>query len=390
MSATQSTGWDLPGSGFKWDNGPGQEAALAAARGDKSVPSRFQTFDAPQVRPGRTFARSAVEAGLDAAALPVVAASRAVDYFTGRDSSMSNLSGKDAAESLEYLYDRTEPAQIRREEAFAEGEIPQAQSSGKFVGEYAGSAPVAALTGRVPAFSPIMRAAAQKTGNPDASAEPPIPAWALQKPKAPEYRTPAAVRAKAVAAHKIIAEHPDAPALRDYMMSGYDALNRQLRETAQRGHPAPVFVEKQAQKIEKVLGAVKDAGLTHNGATMRGLQLPTGTADKWIQSGAVTNKSFWSTSHNPDVADSFRGYSIKPGHEKVLLKLDQRSGVPVAGPEDEILHPRNKHWIVKDHEVLDDGTRVIELKEVPRLPPGVNPELSYDMSRTDASESRAV
>jgi hypothetical protein len=223
-----------------------------------------------------------------------------------------------------------------------------------------------------------------------AEAEPPIPAWALQKPKAPEYRTPAAVRAKAVAAHKIIAEHPDAPALRGYMMSDYDSLNKALRETAQRGASPPIHVEKQAQGIERVLDAVKDAGLTHNGATMRGLQLPAGTADKWIQSGAVTNKSFWSTTHNPDVADSFRGYSLQPGHEKVLLKLDQRSGVPVAGPEDEILHPRNKHWVVKDHEVLDDGTRVIELKEVPKLPPGVKPELSYDTSRLGVAASRAV
>jgi hypothetical protein len=121
-------------------------------------PEKFRTYAPPKVRPGRTFTRAAVEGALDAAALPIKAASRAADYFTGNHSTFSDISGKDAAESLEWLYDRTEPAQIRREERFAEGEIPQAQSAGKFFGEYAGGAPLAALTGRAPAVGAVIHA----------------------------------------------------------------------------------------------------------------------------------------------------------------------------------------------------------------------------------------
>lgn len=143
--------------------------AIPQAKND-DLPSKFRTYAPPPVSPAKSFARSAVESGLDAAALPVVAASRAADYVTGRDSSMSHLSGRDAAESIEWLLSQKDPADIRREETFAEGEIPQAQEAGRMAGSYVGSAPMAALTGRVPAAGAVMSAARQRKEKPASEA----------------------------------------------------------------------------------------------------------------------------------------------------------------------------------------------------------------------------
>lgn len=384
--------WEQPGAGFQW--APADLSATIPRVPNEELPGKFQTHEAPQVRPGRTFARSFAESALDAAALPVKAASRAADYFTGNHSTFSDISGKDAAESLEYLYDRTDPAQVRREERFAAGEIPQAQAAGRLAGEFAGGAPLAALTGRVPAFSPILRLGKPKAKSPlDELDDLSAPATRLSDgttvPKPREYTPSPRAQEQYNQAKSFIRAHPNNKALRDYMTSGYSDINTALRPGGEK--KMTVRDVDTIQKLDKLLDDARSSGLVHEGPTMRGLSLPAGTVERWTAAGAVKNKSYWSTSHDPSVADDFISITPPDGpNEKVLLHLDQKSGVPVGGYEREILMPRNRNWLIKKHELRDDGTNVLHLEEVPELPPGVKPELSYNERELGDAIGRAV
>lgn len=320
------------------------ESPPAKTGNDPSVPEKFQTFDPPQVRPGRTFARAAAETALDAAALPVKAASAAADYVTGNDSPFSSISGKDAAESLEYLISGTDPAEIRREEAFAEGAIPEAQTAGRFTGEMVGGAPLAALTGRVPAAGAILKM--------------------TQKQR----------EQRAVEASNYLQMHPEAPVLRDYMKSGYNKLNRELRT----GSVSPDSAVK-ADKLKAVLEDAEKSGLIDKGVVYRGVELPTGVLDHWRQAKAVTNRSFWSTSRKGDVAESFSTMSPRePGHDKAILRIQQKNGgVPVGGYEAEVLQKPGKTWVIHSESKAKDGTPILNLKEVDAPPPGITPAVSF-------------
>lgn len=344
MSAPAATPskWELPGAGFQW--APGSVESITPAVSNDSLPGRFQTFAAPKVRPGRTFARSAVEAGLDAAALPVVAASKLADRFTGRNSTFSNLSGRDAAESLEWLYDRSEPNQIRREEQFAEGEIPQAQAAGKFTGEYIGGAPLAALTARAPSVGGVLHMSKKER------------------------------ETRAKQAGDFARSHPDAEVLRDYMRSGYERLNRELR-TGNVSKDTAV----QADRLSSLLDEMHASGHRDAGVVYRGVELPNGVLDQWRRAGAVQNKSFWSTSRNGDVAETFSTMNPRDkSHDKAILRITQKSGgVPVGGYEGEVLQRPGKTWVIKRETTHRDGTPVLDLREVDAPPPGITPVFSF-------------
>lgn len=391
--------WEQPGSGFRWEP---SVATTVPRVPEGDLPERFRTYAAPPVRPGRTFTRAAVESALDAAALPVKAASRAADYFTGNDSAFSNISGKDAAESLEWLYDKSDPSSIRREEAFAEGEIPQAQKAGQFVGEYAGGAPLAALTGRVPAFSPVLRAAAGNGTKKQPEAvknmqtraqrayqiadEDPSDPWVRERieqlgqaksflAENPEFSE------RAESAARFFDQNPQARAPISRLTDGSSYLNKYLRNRASGGR-LERDVNARAAQTQQALTAAAREGHTYDGEVFRGVNLPREQLDNWLANGYVRNASFLSTSADPKIGagSSVSLPSTNRENPAVLMRM-RGSGVPIAGVsqyphEQEVLMRRGMLWKITGHSVDSDGRTVLDMVETPRAPVGVVPAVT--------------
>ena len=388
MSPADRVAWEQPGSGFQW--APQNLDAAVPPVSNAELPGNMQQHGALPVRPGRTFARAAVESGLDAAAVPVKAASAIADYITGNDSTFSHLSGKEAAESLEYLYDRTEPAQIRREERFAEGEIPQAQAAGKFVGEYAGGAPLAALTGRVPTLGPVMRAAS-KSDHADAltaranSLKVRNPRRAEQLAEAQKFWSEAPEFAeKAESAAKHFDAHPEAKADVARMSSASTGVNRYLRERGAGETGLDYDYNARAARTQRALTEAVRAGHGYEGETVRGLNMPREVLDEWLANGYIRNNSFLSTSANPayGTANVVTIPSVTRTNPAVVMKMTGKTGVPIAGVsefphEQEVLIPRGRNWKIAGQSTDEDGRVILDMQEVDRVPAGVTPSVAF-------------
>lgn len=392
--------WEQPGAGFRW--APQDLNAAVPALRNEDLPGHLQAYAPPPVRPARSFARAAVESGLDAAALPVKAASRAADYLTGKRSTFSDISGKDAAESLEWLANRKDPQEIRREETFAEGEVPQARAAGQLFGEYVGGAPLAALTGRVPAFNPILRAASGGASkkHPEAvksmqtraqrayriADEDPSDPWVRERieqlGQAQSFlEENPAFSEKAESAARFFDQNPQAKAPISRLTDGSAFLNKYLRNRAAGGR-IERDVNARAAQTQQALTAAAREGHTYDGEVFRGVNLPREQLDSWLANGYVRNASFLSTSADPKVgvASSVSSPGINKDNPAVLMRM-RGSGVPIAGVsqyphEQEVLMRRGMLWKIAGHSVDDDGRTVLDMVEVPRAPAGVTPGLA--------------
>ncbi len=338
---------------------------------NSATPERFQTHAPIQTDIGRTFGRSALASTLDAAALPVTLAGQAAEAL-GYPNRAAHLSGRDAAEAVEYLGTGREPADIRREENFAAGEIPEAQKGGALVGDALGGAPLGALTGRVPGLGPVIGLG-----------------------KGAGSKSP-----KAKQAADFIKSHPEAPVVKDYMRSGYDQVNGALR--AEAGVQAPgtsrAYHEQGLVKAEKLKTVLEEAaanGHAQPGTVLRGMELPAGTVENWKKAGAIENRSFWSTTADANTAESFRGMqNSREFPEKVLLRIKQKDAVPVGalngGFEDELILPPGRKWEITGSKVDDYGHHVLDLRQVKEFKPGTVPALSFDGQRTGPASAIGV
>lgn len=93
------------------------------------------------------FARSAIPAALDAAALPVTLAGKVAEHY-GYPNQAAHLSGQDALEAGEFLARGVDPAQQRREQTEERKNFPASSNLGEDVGTYAGGAKSGELAAR--------------------------------------------------------------------------------------------------------------------------------------------------------------------------------------------------------------------------------------------------
>lgn len=142
-----------------------QDRERAAAYTGRRIDQLDRMYDpeAAKAQPNarRAFGRSFTSSMLDAAALPVKAAGKALEY-AGVPNAAANLDGREAADSIEWLASgRTrEPADIRHEERRNGAEYPVAGWAGETAGGMVGSAPMGALTSRLtPAAGYVLNAA---------------------------------------------------------------------------------------------------------------------------------------------------------------------------------------------------------------------------------------
>lgn len=339
-------------------------------------PNRFDQLDAiqgvpeeklPESDPHRGFLRAAATSALDTAALPVTLVGKGVEAL-GYPNAAAHLDANEAMGGLEWLARKKEYGDYQREQRSDQRDWPGMVQAGEAVGSSIGGAPMGALTARLgPMAGTVMSTTKQALG-PGAGSRSP----------------------KAKAAAQFLKEHPEAPVLRDYMKTGYDHVNTALRSEAGIGAKLPREMQGnalvKADRLKGLLEQAAESGHAQPGTVLRGIEVPAGTVDNWKAKGAVENRSFWSTTASPHVADEFsRMQNSRDLPEKVILKIKQKSAVPVGalngGFEDELLIPPGKKFEIAGHSVDDYGNHVVELKQVDKFKPGVQPAFSFAEGR---------
>lgn len=334
--------------------------AQNAARFDQLESATNAARPLPETSPIKAFARNAAAHALDTAALPVTLPAQAAEAL-GYHNKLAHLDANTALEGLDYLSDPKahDPEDYRFRVNEERLQNPTAAAAGAIAGDSIGGAGEFSLASR--AFS--RGAGALRGLGPGAGS-----------------RTP-----RALAAKEFLKSHPNVESLERYMKSGYDEINSSLR-AAHGVHPTnlPLDLQQKAlarsDQLQTLLDAATAEGHVQPGTVTRGMELPVGTTDKWLKHGALENKSFWSTTANPTVSESFATMTGERNAEKVLLRIKQKSAVPVGavngGYEDELLLPRDKKWEITGHHRDDRGFTVIDLKQVDKFKPGVTPALT--------------
>lgn len=176
--------------------------------------------------------------------------------------------------------------------------------------------------------------------------------------------------------------HPDHEAfqaLNDYALHGHDKLNRALREPINPNLPVWAqgndWAQGRAARIDAALDKIRSVTGNHHGDTIRGMDLPAKTLAEWEAAGAVRNKSYWSTTHNPDVVHGYTTANAAEGKVPVTLRLKQKSGVPIGGSEGEVIIPRDKNWMIRGSKSAPDGGKELHLEEVDSFPEGIVPAI---------------
>lgn len=135
--------WEQPGSGFRW-TGAGADTSLLPINWDAprpehpGIPKNSRTTRDPNAGSAAgSFARAAIPAALDAAALPVTLAGRVAEHY-GYPNQAAHLRARDALEAGEWLYRGVDPAQQRREQAEERANYPASANLGEDAGTFAG------------------------------------------------------------------------------------------------------------------------------------------------------------------------------------------------------------------------------------------------------------
>jgi hypothetical protein len=351
------------------------------------------------------FTTQLAESTVDTLVSPVTVPARVANAIGFKNTIADDITGARLVENVNELRDGRVPAQTRRDRAADRTVHDFATTAGQFTGEaLGGAAPAVGMAAKgardtFRALSPaVQRARSARTQRgalelPLPATQVPMPLDKLQEAQADAFRarnirelrnvTPERAdelkeieRATVFNARlKLTKIHPDGDALEDYTNTGYGWLNEELRG----GAPSVENLEK-ANRLSRFLEDARAIGLTYDGDTTRGLDLPDHVLNEWMEKGAVRNESFWSTTTDTDTRDFFLDRTVQPGHKRVQLQLQQSSGVPIGGYEDEVLIPRGRNWMVDGTEI---GTgpqgrpiTILKLREVPALPPGVVPAVS--------------
>jgi hypothetical protein len=196
---------------------------------------------------------------------------------------------------------------------------------------------------------------------------------ALEKRLATEPLTAAAVdearHIELAKANEALWSPEERSALEDYGAEGYREVNAALREKDLTDPDVASKVATMRGALDKAIAA----GNTAPGIVHRGIALSYDELDKLTQSATVAAQGFMSTATNVRRAGIF---TDEVGKQPVLLKIEQRTGVPVdvAGEEEILLRPGTKFEIVDVTETRRPGddrrTTEVHLRETGYSPKG--------------------
>jgi hypothetical protein len=330
----------------------------------------------PETSPVKAFARNAVAHAFDTAALPVTLAGEGLEAI-GYPNKAAHLDANTALEGIDYLSDPKghDPSEYRRYVREERTQNPYATAAGGMLGDAVGGA---ALGGAIESGAGTIARVAPKSW---AEVRPIIADAAPKKLSARE-----ALHARRIEeAAKYLEAHPDVADLHGYTGSDYRAINEVLRNDAGVGSSTyneaqRAKIRAQSERLKAILEGAETGGHVLPGKVTRGLDIPEETLRDWLDKGAIENRSFWSTSTKPNIADLFTG--TEDGMRKVVLNIKQKSGVPVSGvsgvmKESEVLLAPGKKWEIRGSRVdPDTGKTVLDLVQVDKFKPGVTPALS--------------
>jgi len=158
----------------------------------------------------------------------------------------------------------------------------------------------------------------------------------------------------------------------DYTTTSYKQMNEAARDPSgflkQWGSPTGL-AEKQVRnaQLQTILEKEVAEGRVFRGELERIMDVPEATLQRWLEDGALSNESFWSTTANPE---EFAKTLLGSGAQKynVRLHITHADAVPVAkfskvAAEQEAIIPPGRTFFVNKEETID-GVRNIWIEQV--------------------------